>query len=190
MTMSIDFSNTLARAAAGDALARDQLFASLYEELRVMARRELRRSSGPLASLGATTLVHQVYESIAQRSNLAFADRPRFLAYVARAMRGMVIDAVRERRALKRGAEYHFTEFDTQVVENVPESVELVALSDALDELAQNDATLAEVVDLKYFCGLSIPEIGTLLGVSERTVQRSWEKARLLLFSSMQDIVK
>lgn len=187
MTTTAALAAIFDKVKSGDAAARDQLFAILYDELRSMARRELRRSSGPLASLGATTLVHQVYENIAQRAGLAFEDRPRFLAYVARTMRGMVIDAVRERRALKRGSEYHFTEFNTQVAESVPATQELSKLSDALDELAQRDSTLAEVVDLKYFSGLSIPEIATLLGVSERTVQRSWEKARLLLFASLRE---
>jgi RNA polymerase sigma factor (TIGR02999 family) len=158
----------------------DALFAALYRELHRLARRELHRHAGNL-SLGATTLLHETYLDLRGRG-LAFPDRARFFAYAARAMRGLIVDEVRRHRALKRGGEFQFTSFDTT---GVPEAAaaadDLVPLSDALDALARAEPALAELVELKYFCGLSLAEIAGLRGVTERTVQRHWDKARLFL---------
>jgi RNA polymerase sigma factor (sigma-70 family) len=104
-------------------------------------------------------------------------------------MRGLIIDFVRERRALKRGSEFHITHLPTEVVEAVPDERELVQLSEAIDALAIRDPRLAQVVDLKYFCGYSFEEIAALHGVSERTVQRDWEKARSVLYQQIQGII-
>jgi RNA polymerase sigma factor (TIGR02999 family) len=162
------------------ARADGQLFASLYAELRRLADRELRRHAA--SSVSPTTLVHEVYVNFADRTPRSFPDKARFLAYAARAMRGLIIDFARNRQALKRGAGFHITQLNTQIAEPLVDSQELDRLSDALDELAAVDARLAEVVDLKYFCGFSFAEIAALRGLSERTVQRDWEKARLVLF--------
>ncbi|HTV78057.1 MAG TPA: ECF-type sigma factor [Steroidobacteraceae bacterium] len=159
------------------------LFASLYAELRRIAGRELRRH--PQSSVSPTTLVHEAYVSMAGRA-VSFQDRARFLGYVARAMRGLLIDFMRQRGALKRGAEFEITHLTTHEGTVMPDSTALTRLSEALDELAQRDPRLAEVVDLRYFCGFSFAEIATLRGASERTVQRDWEKARLLLFHEVE----
>ncbi len=108
------------------------------------------------------------------------------MAYVSRAMRGFIIDRVRQGQSQKRGGEFHFTQLDTSVPDSASTGTELQKLSDALDELAHKDAALAEVVDLKFFCGLTLGEIAALRQVFERTLQRDWEKARLLLFDSMK----
>jgi len=108
------------------------------------------------------------------------------MAYAARAMRTLVIDHVRRRQADKRGAGLDFTELDTTIAEQVGDAAPLQSISDSLDALAQLEPHLAEVVDLKFFCGLSFGEIAALRGVSERTVQRDWEKARLWLQHALQ----
>jgi len=100
-------------------------------------------------------------------------------------MRGIVIDHVRERRALKRGGAYELTALETDSPELAAELDELVGLGDALDELGGVDAGLAELVDLRFFCGYSFAEIAALRGVSERTVQRDWQKARLVLHRAL-----
>lgn len=163
----------------GDAAARSALFAALYDELHRLARREV-RLSGAL-TLGATTLLHEAYFSLAGADGAAFPDKARFMAYAARAMRNLVIDHVRRRQAHKRGGGLHFTELDTSIAEQAADAAPLVSISDALDALAQVEPPLAELVDLKFFCGLTFAEIAALRGVSERTVQRDWEKARLWL---------
>lgn len=172
-------------AQRGNRAARDRLFTELYAELKRLARRELGRGAGAVASLSTATLVHEVYAGMAKREELGFADRGRFLAYAARAMRGFIIDAARTRMAFKRGGEFHITQLSTQMSGELVEADDLSRISDALDELAATEPRLAEVVDLKYFSGFSFGEIAALTGVSERTVQRDWEKARLLLFSSL-----
>jgi RNA polymerase sigma factor (TIGR02999 family) len=161
----------------------DPLFALCYRELRGLAERQLRRSAG--LTVSPTTLLHEAYLGMAHRETL-FADQHKFIGYAARVMRGLVIDFVRERRAQKRGSGFHITQLPIELNEAAPEEAELVHLSDALDELSSRDPRLAELVDLKYFCGYSFAEIAVLHGVSERTVQRDWEKARTLLYQQLQ----
>jgi len=171
-------------ADRGDKTAAAALFATLYRELHRLAKRQLRANSS--GTLGATTLLHEAYLDIAGRAP-SFPDRARFFAYAARAMRGLVIDHVRERRALKRGDEFRFTALTTEIADAMPMSDELAHLDEALEELAGTDLPLAELVDLKYFCGLTFAEIAALRGVSERTVQRDWSKARLFLHHVLKD---
>jgi RNA polymerase sigma factor (TIGR02999 family) len=173
-------------AESGDPAAAEALFTVLYDELHRLARRELARRGGP-ATLGATTLLHEAYLDISGREGLVFPDRPRFMAYAARVMRGLIIDHVRRRHAVKRGGMFVMTTLDTAVVDQVANEHELQRISDALDELAKVDAALAEVVDLKFFCGFSFAEIGAMRDVSERTVQRQWEKARIYLHRAIGD---
>ncbi len=179
------FSARLADAERGDPQAAAALFTTLYDELHRMARRQL-HVNAPGATLGATTLLHEAYLNLSGR-DAQFPDRARFFAYAARAMRGLIVDYVRERRALKRGGEFHLTAIDTEIAESVAQIDDLAPLSDALDALAAADPALAELVDLKFFCGFSFGEIAALRGVSERTVQRDWAKARLYLHDALRD---
>jgi RNA polymerase sigma factor (TIGR02999 family) len=160
------------------------MFATLYGELHRLARREARRY-GPGAVLGTTTLLHEAYLDMSQREALVFPDRARFLSYAGRAMRRLVIDRVRARNACKRGGGVHITSLDTQTADEIEQPEFLQDVGDALDELAALEPELATMVDLKYFCGFSMAEIASLHGVSERTVQRQWEKARVLLFRAL-----
>ena len=172
-------------ADGGDPRAAEQLFAALYSELHRMAKHQLHRNAFG-STLGATTLLHEAYLDIAARDP-GFPDRARFFAYTARAMRGLIIDHVRERRALKRGGEFHLTALNTEIAESASELSDLVPLGDALNELAGIDAPLAELVDLKFFCGFSFSDIAAMRGVSERTVQRDWNKARLYLRHTLHE---
>ena len=181
----ITLSALVAQSQRGDAKATDALFSALYAELRRLARREVGRF-GAYAPLGATTLLHEAYLDLSQREALAFPDRAHFMAYAARAMRGLVIDHVRERQAQKRGGGLDITSLDTEIAEQCAEPELLSQISEALDELAQVEPALAQVVDLKFFCGFSMVEIAELMGSSERTAQRQWEKARTLLFRALQ----
>jgi RNA polymerase sigma factor (TIGR02999 family) len=173
-------------AERGDSAAAGELFAALYAELHRMARREL-AGRGGYVTLGVTTLLHEAYLKMADRDGVAFPDRARFMAYASRVMRRLIIDHVRHRHAHKRGGLFEITALETTVAGQVTNARELQRISDALDELSQVDATLAEVVDLKFFCGFSFAEIGAMRGVSERTIQRHWEKARLYLHRAMGD---
>jgi RNA polymerase sigma factor (TIGR02999 family) len=172
-------SSLITAAEGGDLAARESLFAALYTELHQMARRELARS-GASAGLGVTTLLHEAYVAMAGRSSV-FPDRARFMGYATRVMRGLIIDHARERHALKRGGQFELTTLDTDIEVHAVDHQWLSDLSAALDELASIDPSLAEVVDMKFFCGFSVPEIAAISSTSERTVHRRWEKARLYL---------
>jgi RNA polymerase sigma factor (TIGR02999 family) len=175
------------RAEAGDAGAKDALFHALYAELHSLAEAQLRRRGGTL-TLGTTSLLHEAYLRIVKRDSLAFPDQYRFLGYASRAMRGLIIDYVRNRRAEKRGGELTFVALDEGSVaaESAPAD-NLAQLDVALDELARLEPALAELVDLKFFCGFSFVEIAAIRGVSDRTIQRDWAKARMLLHRSLSD---
>jgi RNA polymerase sigma factor (TIGR02999 family) len=175
-----------ARAEAGDAGAKDALFTALYDELHRIAQSHVRRNAGAL-TISATTLLHEAYLDLSGRTAVAFPDRHRFLGYASRAMRGLVIDYVRHRRALKRGGELTFTSLQDDHLPRQDAVSELERLGAALEDLASVDPPLAELVDLKFFCGFSLVEIAAMRGVSERTVQRDWAKARALLHQSLQD---
>jgi RNA polymerase sigma factor (TIGR02999 family) len=178
----------VARAEGGDRPARDALFSALYEELHRLAESHIRRNSGTL-TLGATTLLHEAYLDISGREGTAFPDRNRFMGYAARVMRGVIIDYARRRQAQKRGGQFEITGLATDVPDAAAASDadHLSRLSDALDDLEATDARLARTVDLKFFCGLSFPEIAATMGVSERTAQRNWEKARIYLHRVLRD---
>ena len=176
----------IASADRGDALAGEQLFQRLYAELHRIARRELHRQ-GAAPTLGATTLLHEAFLDISARETLSFPDEARFMAYAARAMRGLIIDYARERHAQKRGGGFEFTTLDTQISDQVPGAAHLSSVGEALEELARVEPALAHVVDLKFYCGFSLVEIAAMHGVSERTVQRQWEKARIFLYRTLRN---
>jgi RNA polymerase sigma factor (TIGR02999 family) len=115
-----------------------------------------------------------------------FPDEARFMGYAARVMRGLIIDHVRRCGALKRGGHFEITQLGTVPSKDPADEHDLLSLSDALDELGQIDPPLAQIVDLKFFCGFSFAEIAALHNVSERTVQRQWEKARIFLHRSLR----
>ncbi|HZV93895.1 MAG TPA: ECF-type sigma factor [Caldimonas sp.] len=172
-------------AERGDTPATQELFATLYRELHRLARRQLHVGGGAL-TIGATTLMHEAYIQMSGRGGLTFPQRSRFFAYAARAMRSLIVDYARERRALKRGGAYHLTSGLTEEQVAVP-AEDLQPLSDALDALARVDAELAELVELKFFGGFDFAEIAEMRHVSTRTVHRHWEKARLLLRHLLAD---
>lgn len=161
------------------------LFASLYAELRRIAQRELHRGGGG-AALSPTTVLHEAYLRLERHEGAAPASEGEFLAYASRVMRNLVIDLVRHRGALKRGGGFEITSLDGNAAAPSARAEEFAALSGAIDALAALDPALAQLVDLKFFCGFSFVEIAALRGVSERTQQRDWEKARLLLRAMLE----
>ena len=181
----VSLTSLLAQADAGDARARDALFATLYDELHRLAEAQLRRSGGSI-TLGATTLLHEAYLHVSKREQLSFPDRNRFFGYAARAMRGLILNYIRDRRAQKRGGELTFMPLDDANVAAAEPSEDLERLDQALEELAALDHGLAELVDLRFFCGFSFTEIATIRGISERTAQRDWAKARALLYTFLE----
>lgn len=179
-------SSLIASAEHGDPSAVEALFSTLYADLRRLARIELARH-GAGVTLTATALLHEAYLDISKRDGAVFADRGRFMGYAARVMRGLIIDYARSRRAQKRGGRFEMTTLDTAHGDYRADPGELTAISDALDELATVDPELSQIVDLKFFCGFSFGEIAGMHGVSERTVQRQWDKARIYLHGALRE---
>lgn len=170
---------------AGDRSAADELFSSLYAELHRTAARQLARGGRDL-TLSPTTLLHEAYLDMSGRDT-EFPDRNRFMAYAARVMRNVIVDYARRRRARKRGAEFEITTLDEEAAGEAGAATELDDIHAALERLEKVDASLAEVVDMKFFCGFSFADIAAMRGVSERTVQRRWEKARIYLHRSIRE---
>lgn len=175
----------IAEAQRGDDSAAEALFRLLYGELHRLAKCELARQGAAL-SISPTTLLHEAYLDMAERHGPSFPDEARFMGYAARVMRGLIIDHARSRQAQKRGGRFEITSLVTEVHDNAADVRELTLISDALDELGKMEPELAEIVDLKFFCGFSFAEIAAMRGVSERTIQRKWDKARIYLHHSVR----
>jgi RNA polymerase sigma factor (TIGR02999 family) len=178
-------SSLISSTESGDRSAADALFAALYSELHRLAQSQLARS-GQGVTLGPTTLLHEAYLDISQREAAVFPDRARFMAYAAKVMRGLIIDYARSRQAQKRGGGFEITSLSGEAEGAAADERELVRLSAALDGLASVDPSLEQIVDLKFFCGFSFAEIAAMRGVSERTVQRHWNKARIYLHRTIR----
>jgi RNA polymerase sigma factor (TIGR02999 family) len=178
-------SSLFEHAHRGDQRAADALFAALYAELHRLAKSQLARSAGE-APLSTTTLLHEAYLGMARSGGAVFPDRGRFMAYAARVMRSLIIDQARSRRSQKRGGEFEIVALPDEAADLAADADRLHRVGEAIDELAAVEPQLAEVVDLKFFCGFSLAEIAAHRGVTERTVQRHWEKARIYLHGALR----
>lgn len=181
MDRTDDVTRLLDATGRGDAVSMQKLFETLYRELHALARSRLHRSP-PLTLLDTTGLVHESFMRCVNAHRVLEADRSRFLGYAARAMRSVVIDYLRERESERRGGQAVHVTLDTAIAESVgvPEN-SLMRISDALDEIAAIDPRLVQVVEMRFFAGLTEAQIASSLGVTERTVRRDWEKARAML---------
>lgn len=187
MTAPGDITVLLEAARTGDRTAMNQVLATLYQELHAMARRQLAgQQQGH--TLDATALVHEAYLKLVGRGGAHFDDRSHFFAYAASAMRSVIVDYARQRLAQKRGGDLHrVTELPEELESGVRLDEDVMALDEALKQLSAVDPRLTQVVELRYFAGLSELEIATLLQRSERSIRRDWQKARLFLLASLQE---
>jgi len=170
----------------GERGAVDELFRLVYGELRILAGRQLRgRRAGE--TLGPTALVHEVYMRFADRSSPELIDRNHFVALAAGAMRMVIVDHWRRKRSKKRDPQAPLS----APLDDVPAPspllpIDILALDEALRALAELDARQAQIVELRFFGGMTLEEIGGILGVTERTVKRDWQKARAFLYHAMR----
>jgi RNA polymerase sigma factor (TIGR02999 family) len=180
-----DITHLLRSAGSGNREAADAVVVLLYDDLRRLARQRLRQSGD--ITLDATALVHESYLKLQRATELEFPDRQHFLAYAARVMHTIVIDLVRARQAERRGGDLQQVTFNTGIADLGPQADdEILRVHEALAELEAVDARLAQVVEMRYFGGLAEAEIAAALGLTERTVQRDWQKARLFLSMAMR----
>lgn len=171
----------LVAVATGDAVAMNQLLSIMYDDLRALAHARLRKSDN-VASLDTTELVHESYLRFLKAGKVDVRDRAHFMAYAARVMRSIIVDFVRQRRSERYGGDALHVTLNTDIAAGHHASEEeIIRVNEALEGLSQSDPRLVKVVEMRYFAGLSEEEIANSLGITDRTVRRDWEKARLLL---------
>jgi RNA polymerase sigma factor (TIGR02999 family) len=177
-----DLTSLLHRAQAGDAAAADALFAESYPLLQRMARARLRAHvRTPTLDTGA--LVHEAYLRFVSSGRLRIEDRLHFQRWTARVMRSVIVDMARRRLAERRGGDVVRVSLTSDLPMAVDASAQdlVVRVHEALENFPERDARAAQVVELRFFAGMTEPEVAEALGVTDRTVRRDWEKARLLL---------
>jgi RNA polymerase sigma factor (TIGR02999 family) len=176
----------LQRARDGDEDARARLFAVAYDELRSRARAQL-RDGGRNTLLNTTVLVHESYLRFLQAGQLSGTERGYFFSYAAQVMRSVIVDFARQRQAQRRGGDAIHVSLTTQFAEElVAGDDQVVRINDALEALQKVDDRLVRVVEMRYFAGMTETEIADALGVTDRTVRRDWQKARLLLAETLR----
>jgi len=181
-----DLTDLIQRAAKGDARAADELFAVTYDDLRRLARMRL-RSGGRNTLLDTGSLVQESYLRFATAGRLHLDDRIHFMRWAGRVMRSVIVDLARRRKAGRRGGEAaHVALTEHLAPSPLPPEDEILGVHEALDKLASFEPRLAQVVELRYFGGLTELETAEALGVTDRTVRRDWEKARLLLREALR----
>jgi RNA polymerase sigma-70 factor (ECF subfamily) len=181
---STQVTQLLARWSDGDTGAREALIPLVYDELRRVARSALsRQRSGH--TLGSTALVHEAYIRLVGRSSVRFENRAHFFAVASHLMRRILVDHARKHNAVKRGGENLTLVLDDEVALPEKREVDLSALDDALTLLATLDARQANIVEMRFFGGLSIDETSHVLGISSATVKREWATARTWLYDAM-----
>lgn len=181
-----DITQWIVRAREGDRQAYDSLFEALYPELRRIARSRLSRNAVDTL-MQTTALVNECYLKFASAKRLELSDRAHFLAYSATAMRSIVVDIARAGRAQRRGGDQSDVTLNSDIAESTaqPED-EILDVNEALEGLAALDPRLAQVVEMRYFGGMDDTEIAGALGVTDRTVRRDWQKARMLLATALR----
>lgn len=176
----------LQRVHDGDAAARERLFAVAYDELRSNARAQL-RSGGRNTFLDTTVLVHESFLKFIQAGQLNGSDRGHFFAYAGRVMRSVIVDFARKRQAERRGGDAVHVPLDTQLAEDMRATDEdMLRINEALQALQEVDGRLVQVVEMRFFAGMTEAEVADALGVADRTVRRDWEKAKLLLLATLR----
>ncbi len=167
----------------------DIWFCALSAKLYRIAKFLLTRH-GIADELSETALLHDAYVRIASRTALTFLNELHFTKYVSRVMRSLIVDQARNRNALKRGRSFEITHLVEEIVCPPAHTREITTIRHTLNQLAKAEPELAELVDLKFFHGFSFTEIAAMQEVSERTIQRKWEKARLYMRSLIQEDLK
>ena len=169
----------------GDRTALDPLVRLIYAELHRIARLYMGHE-GPGHTLNTTALVNEAYLRLVNQKNVNWQNRAHFFAVSAKSMRSILIDMARGRKRIRRGGDAYHIELDEALVSSDDRAAELIALDDALADLAKLDERKANIVELRYFGGLSVEETAEVLKVSVATVDREWRRARGWLFSQLR----
>lgn len=179
-----DITRLIARARGGDRTALDELFEVVYPDLRRIAHSRLRRGS-PDPDLGTTALVNECYLKLRDSQRVEATDRAHFFSYMASAMRSIVVDIARHRASQRRGGQALHVTLDDAQAGNANGEDEILRVHEALEAVAQLDTRLVQMVEMRYFAGMSDLEIADALAITDRTVRRDWQKARVLLAAAL-----
>ncbi|HVQ54984.1 MAG TPA: ECF-type sigma factor [Thermoanaerobaculia bacterium] len=174
----------LRAAEAGDRDALDRVFSVLYGELRAIAHRQLRAAPAE-QTLSTTALVHETYLKLSRGAGWSAKDRSHFFSLAARAMRMILVDQARSRTRQRRGSGRRPLDLENVEIPVEERAAEIVALDEALLKLGEVDGDLAQIVEWRFFAGLSVEEIAEMSGRSERTIKRHWQAARAFLFQEL-----
>jgi RNA polymerase sigma factor (TIGR02999 family) len=183
-TRPTEITRLLIELRQGGREAMDRLLPLVYDELRRIARNRFRRS-GTSMTLSTTELVHEAYLKLADGSEVEWRDRAHFFAVASMAMRQILVDRARQRRAAKRGGSRRRISLDEAVIPSEDQAEALLEMDDALNALARLNERLARVVECRFFGGLTEAETAEALGVTSRTVRRDWVKAKGLLYDAL-----
>jgi RNA polymerase sigma factor (TIGR02999 family) len=181
-----DVTRLLTELTRGNAAAVDALLPLIYDELRSLASNYLRRER-PDHTLQPTALVHEAYLRLVDQTRVNWQNRAHFFGVAAQMMRRILVDHARAHRAGKRGADFQKLSLDENIDKAVERSGELIALDEALRELAEIDEQKSRIIELRYFGGLSVEEIAEVLGVAPVTVKRHWRMAKAWLYGRMRE---
>jgi RNA polymerase sigma factor (TIGR02999 family) len=187
MNAEMSLTNLLRLAGQGDPQALGEVFNATYADLRSLARMRL-SASGRGEFLDTTSLVHESFLRFANAGELQLTDRQHFLRYAATVMRSVIVDFVRQRAAERRGGGAQRITLNTQIGDTTCGEEEILGVHAALEELGRLDERLVQVVEMRYFAGMTEQEIADALGVTDRTVRRDWEKARVILAEALNRV--
>jgi RNA polymerase sigma factor (TIGR02999 family) len=190
MSAQASLTDLIQRAQAGDAAAFRGVFDATYQELRGLARARLARG-GRGTLLDTTALVHESFLRFANAGDLRLEDRQHFMRYASHVMRSVIVDIARASQRERRGGNAPHVSLDTALGDGLADAAlqgegEIIQVHEALEELSAVDPRMVQVVEMRYFAGMTEAEIAAVLGVTDRTVRRDWEKARLLLAKALQ----
>ena len=186
VAMAGDITEAVERLQSGEAQAVEKLFAVSYDELKRLARSRL-WSANLQQGLATESLVHESFLRLLKLPSIDIPDRKRYFAYVSKVMRSVILDAVREARAERRGGGVAAVTLHSEMVEICAPSGDVEAVDAALKDLHRVSPELATLVEMRFFGGLSEQEVAEALGISERTVRREWTKARAALLVLLED---
>lgn len=171
----------------GDSASADELMPMVYEELRRLAASRM-AGEAPGQTLQATALVHEAWMRLSDGNDQQWDGRGHFFAAAAEAMRRILVENARRKKALKRGGDVEHTEFDELDIVGESDDEELLVVHEALDELGREEPVVAELVKLRFFAGLKIDEAALALGISKSTAIRHWQYARAWLFDAISNL--
>lgn len=179
-----EITELLSRARSGDATAMDALMPLVYQRLRELAHRQLAGEAAQ-RTLDTTALVHELYLDLLKRQQLPGADRACFYAYAATAMRHILVDEARRRLAEKRGGGGERVDLESLTIPLDAEAQHVVAIDQALTALMQQSPRLAQVIEMRFFAGMSVEDTAAALDMNPRSVVRDWQKARMFLHRAL-----